>query len=568
MPQVTHSDPNLRQRRAVFNLYLIVAYAYAIFFAPVYLFYYHYLWLGWLHVLFIPSLMWISWDIRHHDFARGEHVLRGLCAVMMAALALSGGAEGTGLAFAQAGIVFIFFLGNRTLGFAWNMAVYLLLVGAVILNFAGLVALPYSKLFAAGFTMSWGLIFLFLYLYSGQKDKADHAVATQLVQLRELLARSEELQHELTKEKASVEHKITERTRELSETKAELTASVSSLPFGFALINKRGEIVFSNTALANLLDRPIPTDPAATREALSQIAYDFREAVDLPGCIHQVFTKNRTIERNIELAPRFYHLILTPVTTGNTTIGTVLFLQDTTDERAMERSRDEFFSIASHELRTPLTAVRGNAQMMLRYYAQNFQDPKLHEMVEDVHDASVRLIEIVNDFLDMSRLEQGKISFKASNFDPVSLCKSILRTYEVTGSRRKLKLELDSVTHNLPLVHADPDRTRQIIINLVGNAIKFTDKGGVTIHLTTDKQVVKIAVSDTGKGMPLASHHLLFRKFQQASNNALTRDSTRGTGLGLYISQLMATGMHGKLYLESSEVGHGSTFTLELPVAK
>jgi signal transduction histidine kinase len=120
----------------------------------------------------------------------------------------------------------------------------------------------------------------------------------------------------------------------------------------------------------------------------------------------------------------------------------------------------------------------------------------------------------------------------------------------------------------LPLVHADPDRTRQIIINLVGNAIKFTDKGGVTIHLTTDKQVVKIAVSDTGKGMPLASHHLLFRKFQQASNNALTRDSTRGTGLGLYISQLMATGMHGKLYLESSEVGHGSTFTLELPVAK
>jgi signal transduction histidine kinase len=518
MPQVINLDPKRRQRKTVFSLYLGVAYAYAGFFAPVYLFYYHYLWLGWLHVAFLPLLGWINWEVMHNSaLERGEQGLRAMCALMMAALALSGGAEGTGLAFAQAGIVFIFFLGNRTLGFLWNAAVYVLLVAAVILYLAGVVTLPYTRLFAVGFTMSWGLIFLFLYLYSGQKDRADQAVATQLIQLRELLAKAEQLRHELTREKSSVEHKVADRTRELSETKAELAASVSSLPFGFALINIRGEIVFSNQMLGQLLGRPIPTDPAKSREALAQISYDYREAVDLPGCLHLSQTKSRTVERDLQMDTRFFHLLLTPVRTGKGVIGTVLILQDTTDERALERSRDEFFSIASHELRTPLTAVRGNTDMMLRYYAKALKDPNLHEMVSDVHDASVRLIDIVNDFLDMSRLEQGKISFKTSTFDPVNLCKSVLRTYEVTSSRRKLHLQFDPPAHPIPDVAADPDRTRQILINLIGNGLKFTGHGGITLQLSVTGPTVKFTVTDTGKGIPLKSRHLLFRKFQQAS---------------------------------------------------
>jgi signal transduction histidine kinase len=248
-------------------------------------------------------------------------------------------------------------------------------------------------------------------------------------------------------------------------------------------------------------------------------------------------------------------------------VGSVMIMEDTTEKKVMERSRDEFFSIASHELRTPLTAIRGNADMILEYYKEQLKDPSLKEMVSDMHNSSVRLITIVNDFLDTSRLEQGKIEFKTAPFDVVQLVRDTLREYDVTGSRRKLSLELAEVKGSLPLVMADRDRTRQILINLIGNAVKFTEKGGVTISLEPSDKKMKISVTDTGKGIPVESQHLLFHKFQQAASSILTRDDTRGTGLGLYISRLLAEGMAGSLELGHSEAGKGSTFVVELPSA-
>ena len=117
----------------------------------------------------------------------------------------------------------------------------------------------------------------------------------------------------------------------------------------------------------------------------------------------------------------------------------------------------------------------------------------------------------------------------------------------------KLYLKLQPSNVPIPLVIADRDRVKQILINLIGNAIKFTEKGGITVALIPSGTAVKISITDTGKGLTSESKNLLFRKFQQAEDNILTRDSTRGTGLGLYISKLLAEGMGGKIYLEASE---------------
>lgn len=385
--------------------------------------------------------------------------------------------------------------------------------------------------------------------------------------LNVMLERLKEKISELAVAKTNVERKVEERTKQLSDAEAELTASVSSLPFGFALINVRNEIVFSNASLSALLDRKIPANPDKSRQELEKISADFHEAIDLLGCIHEVQIKKQPLERNVQLGPQYFRFVMSPIRSGSKILGTVMTMEDTSNERAMERSRDEFFSIASHELRTPLTAVRGNAEMMLEYYREQLKDPSLNEMVTDIHDASIRLIQIVNDFLDVSRLEQGKIVFKNAPFDPIELGKSILRAYEVTGSRQKIKLKSQPPSTPLPKAFADSDRARQIIINLISNGLKFTESGSIIIHYSVVGKHIHISVTDTGKGIPEASQHLLFHKFQQASNNLLTRDNTRSTGLGLYISRLMAEGMAGKLYLESSEEGKGSTFTLELPVA-
>jgi two-component system, OmpR family, phosphate regulon sensor histidine kinase PhoR len=560
--------PELRQRMTVLNLYLTVGVVYCLVFGPLYLYIFPIPWLGWLHVSLIPVLLWTIW----HNWTRqaidlGENILRALTVVMIVTLSISGGAWGSGLMFALAGVVFMFFLGKRQLGLLVSSGSLVLVVGWWFVAMLAGNSLSYSAPHFIAFIICYILIILFQYIYSGQKDKLDRVVARQVEELKQLLAESKKLQQELAREKAGVERQVQERTQELSAAKAELAASVSGLPFGFALINLKGEIVFSNGALSRLLHRPIPPDLGKSRQVLQEVAREYHKVIDLLDCIHQVQTKRPSIVRNVEFGPRFFRFIFRSVRTEGAVIGALLIMEDTTEERALERSRDEFFSIASHELRTPLTAVRGNTDMMLQYYQEALKDPALHEMVEDIHDGSVRLISIVNDFLDVSRLEQAKVAFKNTAFDVVELGRTVLRMYDVTGSRHKLALTIEEPKAPLPKVFADSDRVNQILVNLVSNAIKFTEKGGVTLRFTVVGHQVKISVTDTGTGIPVESQHLLFRKFQQASNNILTRDNTRSTGLGLYISHLLAQQMAGKLYLETTEVGHGSTFTLELPVA-
>ena len=113
----------------------------------------------------------------------------------------------------------------------------------------------------------------------------------------------------------------------------------------------------------------------------------------------------------------------------------------------------------------------------------------------------------------------------------------------------------------------DDDRIKEVVLNLLTNAIKFSDAGTISITGEVGSKEVTIRVSDEGKGIPAANQNRLFRKFQQASNNILTRDTTRSTGLGLYISKLIMEGMNGKIYLERSEENKGSTFAISLPIA-
>jgi len=207
--------------------------------------------------------------------------------------------------------------------------------------------------------------------------------------------------------------------------------------------------------------------------------------------------------------------------------------------------------------------------MMLSYYNDTLKDPSLHEMVEDIHTSSVRLIEIVNDFLDTSRLEQGKIQFKLQAFAVDKIIEQV--AYEMTAVLKQKKLSFHTqyttkTLGGLPLVYADPDRTKQIIYNLVGNAAKFTDSGQITLSTQTEGKFLKISVHDTGRGISPEGQKLLFHKFQQAGDSLLTRDTTRGTGLGLYISKLLVQGMGGQINLEKSSRS-GTTFFFTLPLA-
>ncbi|MEK7561275.1 MAG: PAS domain S-box protein, partial [Patescibacteria group bacterium] len=388
------------------------------------------------------------------------------------------------------------------------------------------------------------------------------------------ITKERKLAEALRQEKAGVEKKVIERTQQLGEEQTRLQASINSLNSGFILTDKAQNILVINHVAQELLcithelHRSGSGDFQCTIQTIAAGLKDF----DLPGNINRSIRGSVKIKvRDIKLGEAFLRIDISPIVMKQgerlEVIGAVVFVEDITEAKLVERSRDEFFSIASHELRTPLTAIRGNTSLIQQYYADELKDSNLREMIEDIHESSVRLIEIVNDFLDSSRLEQNRITFQNEPFDPVKLADDVIRGYQVTSSRKMLYIHLEPPQQPIAPVLADKNRVKQVLINLVGNGLKFTDQGGVTIRLEPQAGFVKISVQDTGHGIAPENQKLLFRKFQQAASSLITRDTTQGTGLGLYISKLIIEGMGGQIHLESSKVNEGSIFSFTLPLA-
>lgn len=234
-----------------------------------------------------------------------------------------------------------------------------------------------------------------------------------------------------------------------------------------------------------------------------------------------------------------------------------------TKSREIDRLKLEFVSVASHELRTPMAAIKGLVAMILEGHYGKLNE-ELERPLNNVALSTERLISLTNDLLDVSRLDSGKFKLRIINTSLQPIAKEIVENLIVIANKKQIELKIGDLTDRL--VRADPDYLRRILQNLVGNAIKFTNHGSVTISSISLKDRVDLMVIDTGVGMSPVDQTKIFEKFQQI--NSSNRGRPAGTGLGLYISKELAKRMHGNLYLKNSEVGKGSTFVLSLPISK
>lgn len=366
--------------------------------------------------------------------------------------------------------------------------------------------------------------------------------------------------------KENIEKQVAERTKELAEEKAKLLASIESLPRGFILTDPKGNVLLTNKLLVEIFGS-IPKEGWS----LASLQRVLGKSFDLMGNFKKVMSQE---EKSVYVGAlswgtKFLELFLVPVTLENgSVVGTIILIGDVTEAKVLERSKDEFFSIASHELRTPLTAIRGNTSLIKDYFVKKIKDPEFINIVDDIHESSIRLIGIVNDFLNLSRLEQGKMEFNKEKVDLSLAIKTVFEELGPSASQKNLKLTFLPTKKKIPLAMADSEKVKEVLINLVGNGINFTQKGGVVVSLGVFEDKLKVSVSDSGRGIAASQQALLFRKFQQAGASLYTRDTTKGTGLGLYISKLMVEGMGGTIGLEKSTVGKGSIFYFTLPVAK
>jgi signal transduction histidine kinase len=230
-----------------------------------------------------------------------------------------------------------------------------------------------------------------------------------------------------------------------------------------------------------------------------------------------------------------------------------------------EHTQDEFLSIASHELRTPLTAINGNISIIKQYFWEQIPGGELRGMIDDIDQASNRMLKLVNNVLDTLRIEQGLIKFAPQKIDIVAIAKEVAAGYQSANHNRELLVILNEPSSPLDSVSADPLWARNLLGYFLDNAVKYTERGSINISFSQEADYVKVYISDTGHGIAAAYKKSLFKKFAQLNNDILTRDTVQGTGLGLYLAKLVADHMQGDVHLESSEIGSGSTFSVSLP---
>ncbi len=228
------------------------------------------------------------------------------------------------------------------------------------------------------------------------------------------------------------------------------------------------------------------------------------------------------------------------------------------------RAKSAFLANMSHELRTPLNAVIGYSEMLIEDPAAMGQPEALAD-IRRIHAAGRNLLTLINDVLDLSKIEAGKLTLHYEEFDLVTLSREVFDTVRPLASKNEVHLELDSPHATLKL-HADPTKVRQTLVNLLGNACKFTVRGEVRLRLGTEavdgQPWVIIQVTDTGIGMTKDQLGRLFQAFSQAEDS--TSRKFGGTGLGLAISRKLTEAMGGQLQA-TSVLNQGSTFTVRLP---
>ncbi len=232
--------------------------------------------------------------------------------------------------------------------------------------------------------------------------------------------------------------------------------------------------------------------------------------------------------------------------------------------KELDLRKDEFLNIAAHELRAPLSAVKGYLSMLIEGDAGKV--PKtFKEFLDGGLEGAEREIRLVNNLLDVSRIEEGRLTYEMGKISLSTVVKTVFEEFKTEAETKKLKYELLIPKDFKDKVYVDQDRIHEVVANFISNAIKYTDKGSVAVQLgQPDPKTIRLEVSDTGFGMADQEQKKLFTKFYRAESSA---GKKLGTGLGLYITKLLIEKFGGKLGLKS-EKGKGSLFWFELPLVK
>ncbi|MDD4290421.1 MAG: HAMP domain-containing sensor histidine kinase, partial [Patescibacteria group bacterium] len=232
--------------------------------------------------------------------------------------------------------------------------------------------------------------------------------------------------------------------------------------------------------------------------------------------------------------------------------------------RQLDQAKSEFLSIDSHQLRTPLTGIKGYLSMMLDGDFGKFS-AKQNSVLRDVFLASDRMTKLVNVFLNVSRIESGRLKLDLQEIEISDIIKKSLEDLKSNAELKGIKLLFKDLRNKegKQKVKLDPDKIKDVVLNLIDNALKYTISGSVTIELNSMDNSLVVKIIDTGMGLSEEEIDRLFSKFSRGNDSA--KINTDGSGLGLYIARKMVELHGGKIWAESKGSGHGSIFQFTIP---
>ncbi|MGR9073378.1 MAG: response regulator [Gammaproteobacteria bacterium] len=378
---------------------------------------------------------------------------------------------------------------------------------------------------------------------------------------------------------------LLERSNELNDALAHIRIIIDSIADGLLVIDTHNKITHQNAALLSMFNLP-------NGSVLNKKLCEFNQALDELAQnswqqMNQIHSMELSLPNN-HIGKAVAHAFYTDNDMENypgghpgrqTELGSVITIRDITLEKEVDQMKTDFISTVSHELRTPLTSVLGFAKIIEKklhdvlFPQINSEDKKIKRAISQVSDniniiltEGQRLTNLINEVLDLSKMEAGKIEWKTTEVNFTSVIDHAISATTALFAQSDVKL-IQEIEPNLPMVQIDRDRFIQVIINLISNASKFTDEGSVKVKARYDREAKQIVLQVIDTGIGIAKEHLntVFDKFKQVGDT-LT-DKPQGTGLGLSICKQIVEHHGGKIWAES-EFGKGSSFNFTLPVAE
>ncbi|WP_041058065.1 ATP-binding protein [Jeotgalibacillus campisalis] len=338
----------------------------------------------------------------------------------------------------------------------------------------------------------------------------------------------------------------------LSQEKEQLSSILSSMADGVITFNRDGTILISNPPADRFLQYWYQEQAAGMNEALPP---------QLQELLLRVMETDEEQVGEVTILGRTFVTILSPLYSGDLVRGAVAVIRDMTEERGLEKLRKDFIANVSHELRTPISMLQGYSEAIVDDIPQTDEERK--EIARIIYDESLRMGRLVNELLDLARIEAGHITLHYETLPVLPFMERVINKFNVVSKEKDIRLTIDSLLAKEDEWRFDPDRMEQVLTNLLDNALRHTHDGGI-IQLTVSIEAKRLTVevSDSGIGIPDEDLPFIFERFYKA-DKARTRGRS-GTGLGLAIVKNLIEAHNGAIEVESN-LNQGTTFRFQLP---